>query len=129
VAKILIADDDATLCEMLRAAFEPDGHEVSFAEEGEAALGMIRDNSYDLVLLDYAMPAKSALQILSQLRLENALMPPTMILSSKVSHELVRECLDAGAKDFVIKPFNLPTLVQRANALIEKGRWRPPSSP
>jgi len=125
VAKILIADDDSTLRDMLRAAFERDGHEVSQAADGEAAVAQMRETLFGLVVLDISMPDKSGPQVLAQLKQENAPIPPTMILSAKVSHELVRQCVDAGAKDFVIKPFNLPVLVQRAAKLIEKNS-KPP---
>ena len=125
VAKILIADDDATLRDMLRTAFERDGHEVAFAENGSGTGELIRETMFDLVVLDISLPDKTGPELLAQLKLENALVPPTMILSAKVSHELVRECVDAGAKDFVIKPFNLPVLMQRAAKLIEKN-WKPP---
>jgi DNA-binding response OmpR family regulator len=125
VAKILIADDDATLRDMLRTAFERNGHEVSFSENGHDTMERIRDTLFDLMILDISLPDITGPQLLSQLRLENALVPPTMMLSAKVSHELVRACVDAGAKDFVIKPFNLPVLMQRAAKLIEKN-WKPP---
>ena len=125
MAKILIADDDATLRDMLRAAFERDGHEIFYAAAGEEAVNQIRETMFDLVVLDISLPDKSGPQVLAQLKMENAFIPPTMILSAKVSHELVRQCVDAGAKDFVIKPFNLPVLVQRAAKLIEKN-WKPP---
>ncbi|MBI2132974.1 MAG: response regulator transcription factor [Candidatus Tectomicrobia bacterium] len=125
MAKILIADDDSTLRDMLRAAFERDGHEVSHAADGNETVERIRETAFDLVLLDISLPDKSGPQVLAQLKAENSPIPPTMILSSKVSHELVRQCLDAGARDFVIKPFNLPVLVQRAAKLIE-GKRKPP---
>jgi len=125
VAKILIADDDATLRDMLRTAFERTGHEVSFSENADETIGLVREGLFDLLVLDISLPGKSGPEILSQLKLENAPVPPTMILSSKVSHDLVHECLEAGAKDFVIKPFNMPVLIQRAARLIEKN-WKPP---
>ncbi|MBI1725024.1 MAG: response regulator transcription factor [Candidatus Tectomicrobia bacterium] len=125
MAKILIADDDSTLRDMLRAAFERDGHEVSHAADGNETVERIRETAFDLVLLDISLPDKGGPQVLAQLKAENSPIPPTMILSSKVSHELVRQCLDAGARDFVIKPFNLPVLVQRAAKLIE-GKRKPP---
>ncbi|MEK6709781.1 MAG: response regulator, partial [Nitrospinota bacterium] len=95
------------------------------AADGNATIEQIRETMFDLVILDIKIPGKSGPQVLTQLKLENAILPPTMILSSKVSHELVRECTEAGAKDFVIKPFNLPVLMERAKKLIEKN-WKPP---
>ncbi|MEE9276366.1 MAG: response regulator [bacterium] len=120
MAKILIADRDETLRNLIEEVLVRDGNEVGHVDDGTDAFYAIRDDNYDLVILEYKMPSLTCLEILARLQMENALVPPTMILSTKGSADVIRECIEAGARDFVLKPVEMPVLIQRIKKLLKR---------
>jgi len=122
---ILIADDNSISRDVLRQWLERKGHEVDEATGGEAALTLIRNGDYDLVLLDLVMPDMSGLSVLEALRHEGRLgqAPIVMLSASDEVDNLVRY-IERGADDYVLKPFNRVLLGARIRACLELKRHR-----
>jgi len=116
LANILVADKDETMRELLDVSLRRTNHDVKMADNGEKTLDMIREESFDLVIIDYSL---SALEILQRLRENDDEIPHFMILSAKSTPDSIRECVEAGAKDYVVKPFNLPVLIKRIELLLQ----------
>ncbi|HBK81421.1 MAG TPA: hypothetical protein DDZ83_17435 [Nitrospinae bacterium] len=116
MANILVADKDETMRELLDVSLRRTNHDVKMADNGEKTLDMIREESFDLVIIDYSL---SALEILQRLRENDDEIPHFMILSAKSTPDSIRECVEAGAKDYVVKPFNLPVLIKRIELLLQ----------
>ena len=122
MANILVADKDETMRELLDVSLRRTNHDVKMADNGEKTLDMIREESFDLVIIDYSLTGLSALEILQRLRENGDEIPHFMILSAKSTHDSIRECVEAGAKDYVVKPFNLPVLIKRIELLLLKAQ-------
>ena len=116
MANILVADKDETMRELLDVSLRRTNHDVKMADNGEKTIDMIREESFDLVIIDYSL---SALEILQRLRENDDEIPHFMILSAKSTPDSIRECVEAGAKDYVVKPFNLPVLIKRIELLLQ----------
>jgi DNA-binding response OmpR family regulator len=123
---VLVIEDEPKLAEAISAGIQLHGHEGAIASSGEAGLRMIRDSRYDLVLMDVVLPGKSGLTALRELRQEGFKLP-VLMLSSRDSIEDRVLGLDAGADDYLAKPFAFPELLARIRAL--QRRTRPESSP
>ena len=119
MANILVADKDETMRELLDVSLRRTNHDVKMADNGEKTLDMIREESFDLVITDYSL---SALEILQRLRENDDEIPHFMILSAKSTPDSIRECVEAGAKDYVVKPFNLLVLIKRIELLLQKAQ-------
>ncbi len=119
MSKIIVADKDDTTRGLLEQSFIRDGHDVVNAPDGNEALAHLQQNQFDLAVLDNSMPVKSTSDVLTKLKEMEVTLPPIIILSTKVKSELAKGCVEVGAKDFVIKPFNLPQLVDRAYKLLK----------
>ena len=120
-SRILIVDDDAANRDLLSRRLEREGHRVAAAETGAAALEMARGGAFDLVLLDMMMPGLSGFEVLSQLKSAAPTrdMPVIMISALDEIDSTVR-CIEAGAEDYLPKPFNPVLLRARINASLEK---------
>lgn len=105
--------------ELLDVSLRRTNHDVKMADNGEKTLDMIREESFDLVIIDYSL---SALEILQRLRENDDEIPHFMILSAKSTPDSIRECVEAGAKDYVVKPFNLLVLIKRIELLLQKAQ-------
>jgi DNA-binding response OmpR family regulator len=109
MARVLIVDDEPDILLMLRVALEAAGHETALAADGETALQRVAEESFDLMLLDVMMPVMDGWGVLENLSgLEHR--PRVIVVSAKSSDRDVARALDAGAVDYVIKPF-LPSLL------------------
>ena len=114
MARILVADDDAHLREVVRFALERAGHEVVEAADGAAALASHEQQPADLVVLDVLMPELDGLEVCRRLRAQGSI--PIVFLSSR-DDELDRVLgLELGADDYVTKPFSPRELVARVKA-------------
>ncbi len=118
MAKILIADDDAHIREVVRYALERAGHSVIEAADGDAALEALRQEAPDLLLLDIVMPGPDGLEVCQRVRRNSQV--PILFLSSR-DEELDRVLgLEIGADDYVSKPFSPRELVARVKALLRR---------
>ncbi|MBC2778134.1 response regulator transcription factor [Parasphingopyxis marina] len=121
MAKILVADDDDLLGELVRFKLDQGGHQVETAEDGETALKKAREGGFDLVVLDAMMPVMSGFAVLEALRAEAATSAlPIVMLTSRRAQEDVVNALKAGANDYVTKPFIPDELVARVDAILQK---------
>jgi two-component system alkaline phosphatase synthesis response regulator PhoP len=120
-ATILVVEDDKSLREGLAMNFQLQGYRVVTAANGDDGMRMAFDERPDLIVLDVMLPGWSGLEILSEIRAK-AQDVPVLILSArnKTDHKL--EGFDLGADDYVTKPFELPELLARAEALLRRGR-------
>ena len=102
---VLIVDDDVFVRTLLRDALKDEGYQILEAEDGEAALEMLRSGNPSVMLLDLFMPRKSGLEALSEIR---AAAPDcrVLVISALDAEALVQQALDAGAVGFISKPFH-----------------------
>ncbi len=125
LADILIVDDDPENREMLGRRILRLGYTVYSAENGEKALEAMRARKFDLVLLDYLMPGMDGSQVLMEIKGDERLRNiPVIMLSALDVMDRIVECIDAGAEDYVAKPFNPVFLKSRIGAVLEKKRMR-----
>jgi two-component system phosphate regulon response regulator PhoB len=120
-ANVLIVEDEADLRELVRYNLEAEGFRVSMAESGDEAVERIRDGVPDLILLDWMLPGLSGIELCRRWRSreETARTPIIMITARGEEEERVRG-LATGADDYVVKPFSMPELVARIQALLRR---------
>jgi len=121
VANILVADDDDLLGELVRFKLEAAGHEVTILGNGVSALEAARGGSFDLVVLDAMMPIMSGGDVLRSLSAEQPDLPVLMLTSRKTQADVVA-ALNAGARDYLTKPFIPDELVARVTAILKTAR-------
>jgi two-component system phosphate regulon response regulator PhoB len=120
-ATILIVEDEADLAVLLRYNLEAEGFRVATAASGNEAVERIRDGVPDLILLDWMLPGLSGIELCRRWRSreETARTPIIMITARGEEEERVRG-LATGADDYVVKPFSIPELLARINALLRR---------
>ena len=120
-ATILIVEDEADLAELMRYNLEAEGFRVVTAESGDEAVERIRDGVPDLILLDWMLPGLSGIELCRRWRArdETARTPIIMITARGEEEERVRG-LATGADDYVVKPFSMPELIARIQALLRR---------
>ena len=118
--KILVVDDERAVRDSLRRALELQGYEVELASDGAEALARLAENSQpDAVVLDILMPGVDGLEVCRQLRRRGNSVPVLMLTARDAVGDRV-EGLDAGADDYVVKPFALEELLARLRALLRR---------
>jgi DNA-binding response OmpR family regulator len=122
-SRILVADHDALLRELLEYKLSARGYDVLTAEDGEGALALIRAERPDLVVLDAMMPVRDGFDVLRQMKLdaEVADIPVVMLTARKQESDIVG-ALDLGAADYLVKPFNPEELLARIARIIAMNR-------
>src|SRR6478735_638282 len=120
-ATILIVEDEADLAVLLRYNLEAEGFRVATAASGDEAVELMRDRLPDLILLDWMLPGLSGIELCRRWRSreETARTPIIMITARGEEEERVRG-LATGADDYVVKPFSMPELVARIQALLRR---------
>jgi adenylate cyclase len=122
---ILIVDDNRVNRLLLGRGLEQQGHTVVFAEHGRAALDLLRDNHFDLMLLDVLMPELDGYQVLAELKRDPLLRDIPVIMTSSLDElDSVVKCIEMGAEDYLNKPINPVLLNARIGASLEKKRLR-----
>lgn len=122
-AKVLLVDDDESNRDILSRQLQRVGCAVSTAEDGELAMHMLRRESFDLLLLDMVMPGLNGVATLQRIRSEHSVLPVIMI-SALDEMESVRRCLQLGAEDYLLKPFDPVLLRSRLAATLDRSRLR-----
>lgn len=118
--RILVVEDHAGLARNIaRALRESAGYAVDIALDGQDGLFLGESNPYDLILLDLMLPKIDGLEVLRRLR-KKAIKTPVLILTSRDDKETTIDLLDAGADDYLTKPFDLGEMVARCRALIRR---------
>ena len=119
MAKILIADDDVILTEMLRFRLEGAGHEVVTAADGMEALTKIGRETIDLVVLDSMMPIVAGPEVLARIKGDPATAHiPVVVLTARTGERDVVSALEEGASEYLTKPFIPQELLVRINKLL-----------
>ncbi len=121
---ILVADDDPAVRESLRRSLTFNGYEVSLADDGQAALAALDSSRPDLILLDVNMPHVDGLEVCRRLRAAGNDLPVLMLTARVEVGDRVLG-LDAGADDYLAKPFALEELLARVRSLLRRSRSAP----
>jgi class 3 adenylate cyclase len=125
VGRILVVDDNESNRDLLERRLVHEGHTVVTVESGRRALEALSGSGFDLVLLDLLMPDMNGLETLQRMKADEQLRSiPVIMISGLSETEAVMRCIEAGAEDYLPKPFNLILLRARINASLERMRWR-----
>ncbi len=117
--KILLIEDDKDLCTALRVSLKKEGFDVDISMNGEDAIYYATSAPYDIIILDRMLPVMDGLQLLQILRQRNITTPVIMVTAmSGISDRI--DGLDAGADDYLVKPFDVGELLARIRALIRR---------
>ena len=124
--RILVAEDDVVLSQQIKSALVTDGRAVDTVSDGEEALFMGASEPYDLVVLDIGLPARDGISVLKQWR-KDEVQTPVLILTARDSWSERVDGLDAGADDYMTKPFHMPELAARIRAMLRRqsGNMKP----
>lgn len=119
--RILVVDDDPQIRRVMRVTLTGQGYEVDDARDGESALEKLRDERFDLVLLDMNMPGIGGLAACREIRGQSEI--AIVMLTVRDSEADKVEALDAGADDYITKPYNPPELLARIRANMRRTPW------
>ena len=114
--RILIAEDEVATAKALKLLMEKAMYSVDIVHNGDDAWDYIQEGSYEVIVLDIMMPGKSGIEVLSLIR-QNGIRTPVMLLTSKAEIEDRVAGLEAGADDYLPKPFATSELIARVKAL------------
>ncbi len=123
MTRILLADDDVDLCEMLAEYLAIEGFSVACAHDGEAALRELGTQAFDLVVLDVMMPRKSGFDVLRELRMDSLM--PVLMLTARGEDVDSIVGLELGADDYLAKPCNPRVLTARIRAVLRRVTQQP----
>jgi two-component system response regulator QseB len=121
--RLLLVEDDAMIGEAMRAGLKREGFTVDWVHDGESALQVLRTEEFDLLLLDLGLPRKGGLEVLSATRARGEDLPVLIITARDAVCDRVQG-LDAGADDYLVKPFDLDELAARIRALLRRKAGR-----
>jgi DNA-binding response OmpR family regulator len=127
MTRVLLAEDDASIAEPLARALRREGYDVDVRADGPGALAGARDG-VDLVVLDLGLPGMDGLDVCREIRASGSDVP-VLVLTARADEVDTVVGLDAGADDYVTKPFRLAELLARARALLRRGAHEPEPSP
>ncbi|MCC3588676.1 MAG: response regulator [Microcoleus sp. PH2017_29_MFU_D_A] len=119
--KILLVEDDTITINLLTRALNAHNYNVNTAEDGETALQLAQAYDYDLIVLDVLIPKLDGISLCRELRSSGCQMPILLLTALDSSNDRVQG-LEAGADDYVVKPFNLQELIARIRALLRRGK-------
>lgn len=123
--RVLVVDDNEANRDLLARRVRRQGHTVSVAEDGISALELMRQEPFDLVLLDIMMPKMNGYQVLEHIKSDpNLRHIPVIVISAVDDINSVVECIELGAEDYLPKPFNAVLLAARISNSMEKKRLR-----
>ena len=124
MSRILVVEDEQHIASGLRFNLEAEGHDVSVATNGEQALASILDDRrpFDVVVLDVMLPGQNGFAVATALRSAGQFVP-ILMLTARNRPEDVLKGFEAGADDYLPKPFELAILIARINGLLRRVRW------
>ena len=126
-ARILVVDDEPQIRRVMLATLVSHGYIVSIARNGQEALDKVREERFDLILLDVNMPGIAGMEACRIIRSQSDI--PIVILSIRDAEKEKVEALDAGADDYVTKPFSMPELLARIRAALRRAPLMSSSTP
>jgi two-component system copper resistance phosphate regulon response regulator CusR len=118
--KVLVVEDDRKVAGFIEQGLREEGYAVDVAPDGDQATMMAHVYEYDLLVLDVMLPKKTGLQVAAELRREGRKTPILMLTARDATEDVVRG-LDAGADDYLTKPFKFDELLARVRALVRRG--------
>ena len=118
--RILLVEDDRKVASFIRKGLMEEGHAVDVAPDGETGLAMGLDRPHDVIVLDVMLPGKSGVQVVRELR-QAKVATPVLLLTARDAVEDKVQGLDAGADDYLTKPFAFAELLARVRALLRRG--------
>jgi two-component system copper resistance phosphate regulon response regulator CusR len=118
--KVLVVEDDRKVAGFIEQGLTEEGHVVDVAPDGDEATMLAHVYDYDVILLDVMLPKKNGFQVATELRREGRNTPILMLTSRDAAEDVVRG-LDAGADDYLSKPFRFEELLARMRALVRRG--------
>jgi two-component system, OmpR family, response regulator QseB len=121
--RLLLVEDDKALGEGVRLGLRQEGYTVDWLQDGASALHALLSETFDLLVLDLGLPRMSGLQVLRELRRSGSALP-VLILTARDATEDRIAGLDAGADDYLVKPFDLDELKARLRALLRRSAGR-----
>jgi DNA-binding response OmpR family regulator len=124
MSRILVVEDESHIAQGLRFNLEAEGHSVEISESGEDALKrlLVKNGPFDLVVLDVMLPGKDGFTVARELRQQQNFIP-ILVLTARGRPEDVLSGFEAGADDYLPKPFNLDILVARVGGLLRRKNW------
>jgi two-component system, OmpR family, response regulator len=125
--RLLLVEDDRGIARFVRKGLLEHAFEVDLASEGEEGLSLALQRNHDLIILDILLPKMDGLEILTRLRAE-AIQTPVIFLTAKDSKEEIVRGLNAGADDYLTKPFSFNELLARVHALVRRGKIVSPAT-
>ncbi|MBP7491844.1 MAG: response regulator, partial [Rhodoferax sp.] len=117
--RLLLIEDDAILRLSLKRQLEAEGHRVDLASDGEDGLFQAREYPFDLAIIDLGLPKVNGITVLQTLRAEGCTLP-ILVLTARSSWQDKVRGLEAGADDYLVKPFEYPELAARVKALLRR---------
>jgi DNA-binding response OmpR family regulator len=120
-ARVLVVEDEPKVARALREGLAAEGYEVEVAATGEDGFFRASSEPFDLVILDRMLPGREGLEVLRALR-QKGLLCPVLVLTARDAVDDRVEGLDAGADDYMLKPFAFTELLARVRALVRRGR-------
>ena len=121
--RILLVEDDRALGEGIRTALKPEGYTVDWLQDGASALHALNHESFELVILDLGLPRLDGLELLKRLRAAGKPVPVLVLTARDATSDRIAG-LDAGADDYVLKPYDLDELLARIRALLRRATGR-----
>ncbi len=120
--KILLVEDEKHLAKGLSYNLEKEGYQVTVAEDGLAALDHLGEGDFDMMILDLMLPKLGGLEVIKKVR-ETNIRFPVLMLTAKTTDEDRAFGLEAGADDYIAKPFHLPELLLRVKGILRRKDW------
>ena len=121
-AKILLGEDEVNIASFIERGLKEFGHTVSVANDGNSGWELIRQEVFDLLIIDIIMPGMNGLELCRLYRRQYGYLVPVIMLTALGTTEDIVKGLDAGADDYLVKPFSFQELEARIKAILRRGR-------
>lgn len=125
MAKILLAEDEINIASFIERGLREFGHTVTVAHDGVSGWELLQNEAFDLLVLDIIMPRMNGLDLCRQYRQKEGYRTPVIMLTALGTTEDIVKGLDAGADDYLVKPFSFQELEARIKALLRRGKESP----
>lgn len=122
MAKILLVEDEVNIASFIERGLKEFGHTVSVANDGNSAWELIQQEVFDLLIIDIIMPGMNGLELCRLYRRQYGYLVPVIMLTALGTTEDIVKGLDAGADDYLVKPFSFQELEARIKAILRRGR-------
>lgn len=115
--RILIIDDDPDLRNLLKLGMDIAGYETIIAKDGAEAISIVKQDRFDIIIVDLLMPVMDGLRFLNWLRNEAKISVPVLVFTSNASKDIIVEAKAAGAEEVILKPIKLKELLEKLSTL------------